>query len=78
MWVQLLWAIIIAIIGQLLTPKPDAPKNAEVQAPEGIPTVEDTEPICVLFGSRELRSSNIAWYGDLKTTPIKSGGGGKK
>lgn len=77
MWMSLLWAVIFAIIGVLITPRPEGPKNAEVQAPEGIPTIEDTEPICVLFGSRELKSNNIAWYGDLKTTPIKSDGGGK-
>lgn len=77
MWVSLIWAIVFAIVGQLLAPKPPKPIDAVAQNPDGIPGVEDTAVVAVLFGSRELRQNNVVWYGDLKTTPIKSDGGGK-
>ena len=42
------------------------------------PTAEVGRAIPVVFGTRWLKSPNVVWYGNLKTTPIMSKGGGKK
>lgn len=79
MWLQFAVSLFLAVVGQLLAPKPPKPQDASVLNPEGIPSVGDTEPVAVLFGTRELPKNNVVWYGDLKTVPIRSEeSGGKK
>ena len=41
------------------------------------PTAKDGGEIPVLFGCRYIRGGNVLWYGDFRTTPIKSKGGKK-
>lgn len=72
----------LSLIGSLLTPKPRAQSQ---QAPTpytlkdfDIPSTEEGAPIGVLFGRRYM-NGHIAWYGDLRTTPIiRSTCSGKK
>lgn len=77
MWEQLIIAIIVAIVSALLAPKPPKPQDAQLKSPE-FPTIEDTEPLIVLFGTKPLKKNNVVWFGDLKTEPIYSESGGKK
>jgi uncharacterized membrane protein YkvA (DUF1232 family) len=77
MFIQLIIAIIIALVSYLLAPKPPRPTDAVPQTPDGIPTIDDTAVVGVLFGTRVLKQNNVVWYGDLKTTPIKLSSGGK-
>lgn len=63
-------------VGLLLAPKPQNQKPAglgEITAP----TAEEGIEIPVLFGTRDFNGPNVVWYGDLKTTAIKSKGGKK-
>lgn len=43
-----------------------------------IPTANEGSPIPVLFGTRDIKDSNVVWYGDIKAVPIKKKSGGKK
>lgn len=61
----------------LLTPKPAKPENAKPGQIEA-PTAEEGRSIPVLFGSRRIEGPNVVWYGQVKTDPIYSEGGGKK
>jgi hypothetical protein len=38
------------------------------------PTAEEGRVIPVVFGTTKLAGPNVVWYGDLRTTPLKSGG----
>lgn len=64
------------VLSYVLRPKPQTQPPAmlrDIQAP----TAEVGREIAVLFGTRNIKSSNVVWYGDLRTTPVKSGGGKK-
>ena len=76
MW-QFLVGVAIALIASFaLRPKP------QTQPPAGLgdikaPTAEDGREIPVLFGCRYIRGPNVVWYGDFRTTAIKSKSGKK-
>jgi hypothetical protein len=73
MWTQfIVWAI-TSVISYLLQPKPPKPQPGKID----IPTVEEGRKIGVLFGGRWIKSPHIFWWGDVRTTPIKSKGGKK-
>lgn len=60
----------------LFAPKPKgqpSPLLDDIQFPQAAAGLE----IPVLFGCRDMRSPNVLWYGDLRTTAIKSKGGKK-
>lgn len=42
-----------------------------------IPTSDSTRDIQVIFGSPEIKSADVVWYGDLKTVAIRKKGGKK-
>jgi len=68
--------VISALISVALAPKPPAPKPAALDD-FSIPTAAEGRPIPVVFGTVTITGSNVLWYGDLRTTPIKSDGGKK-
>lgn len=37
-------------------------------------TAQEGSPVGVLWGTRDIKSSNITFWGDVKTVAIKSGG----
>lgn len=41
-------------------------------------TASQSRPIPVLFGTRLIKSANVVWYGDVRTTAVYSEGGAKK
>lgn len=71
MWVNLILFVISAIVSYLLQPKPPNAAPGKVE----IPTAEEGRKIGVLFGSRWIKGPHIFWWGDIRTTPIKSKGG---
>lgn len=73
LWVQIGIMIVSAIISYALTPKPPTPKPAALSDFD-VPTAEEGRPIPVIFGTVWIKSPNVLWYGDLRATPIKSGG----
>lgn len=73
MWVQLIIAIVMLIVSYALAPKPKN-QNASVQEGE-VPTASASDPIPVVFGTVDLKQSNVVWWGDPSTRAIKTKGG---
>lgn len=76
MWTQLVVWLVTTLIQYVLAPRPPQPPPPEPGQPE-VPTAEEGRPIPVVFGTVLLKSPNVVWYGDLRTTPIKKSGGKK-
>lgn len=70
MWVQLILFVVSAIISYVLQPKPQNAQPGKVN----LPTVEEGRKIGILFGSRWIKGPHVFWWGDVRTTPIKSKG----
>ena len=75
MW-YLVVIVVAALVSVALAPKPPEPKPASLSDVDA-PTAEEGRPIPVVFGTVLVKSANVVWYGDLRTTPIKSKGGKK-
>lgn len=73
MWFQIIAWVVTSVISYLLTPKPKAPAPGNLEAP----TTEEGTPIMVLLGSGWIEGPVVAWFGDTRTTAIKSKGGKK-
>lgn len=78
MWMLVAWiglSIISAVLGR------GAANTATTDATAGeveSTVVDSASPVPVLFGTRLMAQANCVWYGDIKTTPIRTCGGGKK
>ena len=68
--------VVSAIISVALAPKPPTPKPPELSDVEA-PTAEEGKPIPVVFGDVWIKGSNVVWFGDLGTDPIKKDSGKK-
>jgi hypothetical protein len=75
-WTYIAVWIVTTLIQYALAPKPPKPRPAGLQDIEA-PTAEEGRPIPVVFGTVLVKSPNVVWYGDLRTTPIKSKGSKK-
>ena len=73
---QLALLVVSYFISAALAPKPPQPKSAALEDFD-IPLAEQGRPIPVVFGTMLITGPNVLWYGDLRTTPIKSSGGKK-
>ena len=76
-----MWTVIAVLVASVLVqyalqPKTPQPQAAELKDFEA-PTADEGRPVPVVFGSVLVRSANVVWYGDLRTTPIRSKGGKK-
>ena len=68
--VQIIIAVVMAIISYALSPKPkgqQGPKAQELQSP----TVDAGRAIPVVFGRVRVRSPNLLWMGGQRSTEIK-------
>lgn len=74
MWIQLAVALAMMVVSYIITPKPKTP-HAEVQEGE-VPTASASDPIPVVFGECDVKS-NVVWWGDPSTKPIRTKGGKK-
>lgn len=78
MWVQLIVSLVMMVVSSALQaatqPKPKAPEPGKLDAP----IADEGATIPVPFGTNIIKASNCVWYGDSRTEPIKSSGGGKK
>lgn len=74
-WEFLLYAVVMSGLSYALqamtAPKLDAPKAGQLD----IPTAEIGTPVPVCFGTNVIKQSNVVWFGDASTTPIKKKGG---
>lgn len=74
-WTIIARLVIYAAISYLLAPKgPEAPAQATLEDFD-IPKPDPSANIPVVFGTAWIKSSNVVWYGDLATTPIKTKSG---
>lgn len=73
-WVQIAIMVISALLSYALAPKPAEPPKPSLED-LSLPTAEEGRPLPVVFGTVWVTGPNVLWYGDLRTTPIKSGGG---
>jgi hypothetical protein len=75
-----LWAIGLLIASWLLqaiiTPKPTKPKPAAFDEFD-FPQVEDGTPQAIVFGDVWSPDWLVLWYGNYRTSPIKSSGNKK-
>lgn len=75
-WVYAIIWVVALVVAYAMIPSP------ETQPPAGLseikaPTAEEGREIPVLFGTRDVDSPNIVWYGHLRTKAIKKSGGKK-
>lgn len=79
-FINFLWAIGLLVVSyaiQLLTtPKQDKPKKAVLEDFD-YPQFEENTPQPIYFGDNWSPDFFVAWYGNLRTSAIKSGGGKK-
>lgn len=68
--------VVSFVVAYATAPKPQSQKPAGLGDLQ-VPTAEVGREVPVLFGTRDLKSPNIVWYGDLRTVAIKSKGGKK-
>lgn len=66
--------IVSMILSIALAPKPPKPAPASIQDFD-VPTAEEGRPIPVVFGTVLITGANVIWYGDLRTSPIKTKSG---
>lgn len=76
MFFQLFLMVVSYYIQQALAPKPQAPQAATL-GDFNAPTAEEGREIPVIFGTVWVKDPNMIWYGDLKTTAIKTKSGKK-
>jgi hypothetical protein len=62
-FVQILIAIVLAVVSYMLAPKPKRPKPGPVAEIEN-PTADAGRPIPVVFGTVTIKGPNFLWYGD--------------
>lgn len=74
MWWYIVVFVVALLVAYATMPKPE--NNAKVGTVEA-PTAEEGRDIPVLFGTREIKSANVVWYGDVRTVAIKKKGGKK-
>lgn len=74
--IQLALLVISYFVSAALAPKPPQPKPAALEDFD-IPVAEEGKAIPVVFGEVILKSPNLMWYGDLRSTAIKKKGGKK-
>ena len=63
-------------INALLAPKTDTPKPASLDAFD-FPQVDEGTPQSVVFGDVWIEDWHVLWYGNLRTSAVKSEGGKK-
>lgn len=72
MWTQILVSFVMMIVSYAIqaamAPKPKPPQAGQLDTP----TAQEGDSIPVIFGTILIKQSNIIWYGDARTTPIRT------
>ena len=72
-WEFFVYAIVMMTVSFLLQRKPKTSPLQAQEFQEG-PTAQEDESIVVLFGTRDIKSPSVVWYGDVGTQDIKKKG----
>lgn len=78
MWPQIILAIGLMVLAYAIQGGTKIPNTTPEAGNLDTPTAEEGGSIPVVFGTVIVNKSNVIWYGDAKTDPIYSDGGGKK
>ncbi|MGI9277954.1 MAG: hypothetical protein ACR2PT_24295 [Endozoicomonas sp.] len=70
------WVVGMVVVATAMQPKPEDQPPAEFEDLD-VPVAEVGKEIPVLFGTRDISSPNVVWYGDLRVVPIRKKGGKK-
>ena len=73
-----IFAIAALVVSYLLTPKPkvETPKPATLDEFD-FPQIEEGTPQCVVFGDVWIPDWTVLWFGNMRTSAIRSKGGKK-
>ena len=72
------WVVIIVFAAYSYANAPKAPEPPAASLEDfGAPVAEDGKELNVIFGTVWLKSSNVVWYGDLRSKAIRKKGGKK-
>lgn len=71
---MLLLFVSTTVVGALLSPHPRGPQPSAL-GDFSVPTASEGRAIPVVFGTVMIKGGNTVWWGDLKSAPIKVGGG---
>ncbi len=69
-WEYIIIFIIGLIVAFAMMPKPQDAQPAGLKDIQ-VPTAQEGREIPVLFGTREIKSPNVVWYGDFASKPVK-------
>ena len=75
LYYYLVLMVVSTALQMAMAPKSNGPKLEAGKL--DTPTAEEGASIPVIFGTVIIKSSNVVWYGDSKTTEIKASAGGK-
>jgi len=73
-WEFFIILVVSALVSTALAPKQVTPKPADLSDVDA-PTAEEGRPIPVVFGTVLVSGPNVLWYGDLRTSAIKTKSG---
>lgn len=75
-----IWAIAMLVasfaIQALIQPKPEMPKPASLEDFD-FPQVDEGTPQSVVFGDVWISDWHVLWFGNMRTSEVKSSGGKK-
>ena len=71
MWTNLIIGLVLALVTYLMRPKPEPPKPTALKD-VNVPVTKEGTEIGVVYGTVWIDSPQIVWYGDYKTTPVKT------
>lgn len=71
--VALVMLVVSYAVAIIMQPKPKKPVAGQLD----VPTAEQGGNVPVCFGENVIKQSNVIWYGDPGTMPIKTKGGKK-
>lgn len=72
-WQFVLNLVVFIAAAFFLRPKPQTSPPSGLDELK-VPTAEDGREIPVLFGTKDIQSANVVWYGDLKTAAVRKDG----
>lgn len=74
MWWFIAYLVVIVAAAFLLpTPEQPTPSREDFKAP----TADEGATVPVVFGTRDIASPNLIWYGDVSNIAIRKKGGKK-
>ncbi len=75
MWTFIAYLVVVIIAAIFLTPTPETPDVDKEEFETA--TAKEGDVVPVIFGTVDIRSPNVTWYGDTKTVAIRKKGGKK-